>query len=136
MFLRLQPSEQAHSLNIFYALRAEGHTDPDLLAAALLHDIGKSCYPLKTWERVLIVLAKAIFPRQTDRWSEAQPTGWRRPFVVARQHPAWGAELAEQVGASRLLQELIRRHQDALPNRPDTPADRLLVHLKKFDDQT
>lgn len=136
LFAQLQRSEQAHSLRIFNALRAEAQTDPDLLAAALLHDIGKSCYPLRLWDRVVIVLAKAIFPRKAEAWGEATPQSWRRPFVVARQHPAWGAEMARQSGASRLVVEIIRRHQDPLPDPPTTPADHLLVHLKRHDDQS
>jgi len=136
LFTRLQPSEQAHSLGIYHALQAEGRVDPDLLAAALLHDIGKSRYPLQIWERVLIVLAKVILPEQTERWGDAPPSGWRRPYAVAKQHPAWGAELAEKAGASGLLVEVIRRHQEPLPDHPQSPADLLLVHLKRYDDQT
>jgi putative nucleotidyltransferase with HDIG domain len=136
LFLQIQPNEQAHSLNVFNALRAEGHTDPDFLSAALLHDIGKSHFPLRIWERVAIVLAMAIFPNQAKRWGESQPVGWKRPFVVARQHPAWGAEMADRAGASYSLIELIRRHQDALPSPPTTPLDQVLIHLKRHDDQT
>lgn len=135
LFTRLQPSEQAHSLGIYHALQAEGRREPDLLAAALLHDIGKSCYPLQIWERVLIVAAKTILPEQTERWGYTRSSGWRRPFVVAKQHPAWGAELAQNAGASSLLVEVIRRHQEPLPDHPQSLADLLLVHLKRFDDQ-
>lgn len=135
IFLQLQPSEQAHSLNIFHALRSEGHTHPDLLAAALLHDVGKSRYPLKTWERVVIVLGRIFLPQQTDRWGKGQPIGWKRPFAIARQHAAWGAEMAANTGGSDILVELIRRHQEALPAEPTTPADQLLIHLKRYDDQ-
>ena len=35
-------SDQRHSLNVMRTLRRQGHTEPDLLAAALLHDVGKS----------------------------------------------------------------------------------------------
>lgn len=136
LFNRLQPSEQAHSLGIYHALQAEGCSDLDLLAAALLHDIGKSCYPLQVWERVLIVVAKVLLPEQSERWGDAPPSGWRRPFVVARHHPAWGAELAGNAGASSLLVEVIRRHQEPLPQHPQSLADFLLVQLKRYDDQS
>jgi len=136
LFLRLQPGEQAHSLKILHALRAEGQENPDLLAASLLHDVGKSRHPLKTWERVVIVLGKVFLPKQARDWGDAQPGGWRRPFVIARQHPDWGAEMTAQIGASNLLVELIRRHQDELPAQPVSESDRLLAILKKYDDQT
>ena len=136
LFLRLQPCEQAHSLNLLHALCAEGQSNPDLLAASLLHDVGKSRHPLRTWERVVIVLANVFLPKQAWEWGDAQPCGWRRPFVIARQHPAWGAEMTAQTGASDLLVELIRRHQDDLPAHPASEADRLPAILKKYDDQT
>ena len=144
LFLRLQPSEQAHSLKILHALLADGQAHPDLLAASLLHDVGKSRFPLKTWERVMIVLGQVFLPGQFSRWGTPQTENWRvsqsgawkRPFIVARQHPAWGADMAAGVGASNLLMELIRRHQDELPVYPASEADRLLAILKKYDDQT
>ncbi len=84
----------------------------------------------------MIVLLKAIFPKQAERLGGLEPTGWRRPLAVARQHPAWGAAMVAQSGGSDLLVELIRRHQDILPEHPATEADRLLTLLKKYDDQT
>lgn len=135
LFLQLQPDEQVHSLNILRALLNEGQKNPDLLAAALLHDVGKSCFPLKLWERVAIVLAGAIVPKLAHHWGQSQPAGWKRPLVIAQQHPAWGAEMAARAGASDLLVELIRRHQDSLPAHPTSPADQLLIHLKRYDDQ-
>jgi hypothetical protein len=84
----------------------------------------------------MIVLAKVFLPRQVSRWGSAQPTGWKWPFVVAQQHPAWGAEMVAGAGASDLLVELIRRHQEDLPDHPVGEVDQLLVILKKYDDQT
>lgn len=135
LFLQLQPGEQVHSLFVFNALLGEGQNHPDLLTAALLHDVGKSCFPLKIWERVGIVLAYAILPKYTQRWGKSSPAGWKRPFVIAQQHPAWGAEMAARAGASDLAVELIRRHQDPLPPHPTTLADHLLIHLKRYDNQ-
>ena len=70
--------------------------NPDLLAAALLHDVGKSRFPLRLWERVLIVSLKAFFPDRATRWGVGAAKGWRRALVVAAQHPTWGAEMARQ----------------------------------------
>ena len=145
LFCRLQPAEQAHSLRVARDLLAQGEEHPDLLAAALLHDVGKSRFPLNLGERVLIVLVKAICPRCLLRWGAPDPAekspgasgqfGWRRPFVVAVAHPEWGAQLAGEAGASPLAVALIRRHQDALPAADRTLEDRLLRSLQAVDDQ-
>jgi hypothetical protein len=84
LFRRMQASEQAHAFQVLKRLEAAGQTDPDLLTAALLHDVGKVLFPISI----------------------------RRPFVVAAHHPEWGADLAEQAFASPRIVELIRRHQD------------------------
>lgn len=129
LFRRMHPSEQVHALAVFRRLYAGGARDPDLLTAALLHDVGKSLAPLALWERVLIVLAKRLFPRRWSAWGEGgAPRGWRRPFVVARQHPAWGADLAAAAGTSPRACDLIRRHQE------DHTTDDLLRLLQQADE--
>jgi hypothetical protein len=130
LFRRMQRSEQSHALQVFNLLKDAGQTDPDLLSAALLHDVGKVMFPLSLFDRVIIVLGKAFFPRQTVRWSEGKPNRFRRPFVVAARHPEWGADLAEQAGASPRTVELIRRHQDVLPG-----DDQALAALQAADDK-
>ncbi len=138
LFLRMQPGEQAHSLRILCELQQRGHTHPSLLAAALLHDAGKTCYPLRIWERALIVLAAALLPRQARAWGgyDGQAPGWRKPFVVARQHAAWGAELAAQAGSAALTVALIRRHQDHIAAAGTREEDQLLACLQAFDNES
>jgi len=138
LFGRLQASEQAHAANVLGRLAAQGETQPDLLAAALLHDVGKLRAPLHLWERVIIVLGQAFFPARVKQWGAAeQPqAGWRRAFIVARQHPAWGADLAREAGVSPLAEALIRRHQDLLPAAPTSLEDRLLARLQAVDDES
>lgn len=130
LFRRMQTSEQAHAYQMFEQLKAAGQTDPDLLAAALLHDIGKVLVPLSLLDRVVVVLGKRLFRRRAKRWSEGTPSGFRRPFVVAAHHPDWGADLAGQAGASPRTVDLIRRHQD-IP----TTDDPLLTALQAADEE-
>ncbi len=138
LFKRMQASEQAHSLDVYYRLLRLGEQDGDLLAAALLHDVGKTCYPLHTWERVVIVVARALFPGRVKTWGQHTARGWRRAFVVAEKHAAWGAALAAEAGASPLVVELIRRHQDPRPANPALAgrADDLLRLLQQCDDES
>ena len=90
LFRRMQPSEQAHAHQILERLKAAGQTDPDLLTAALLHDVGKILSPLSLLDRVVIVLGKGFFRGRARRWGEEPLNRLHRPFVVASQHPAWG----------------------------------------------
>jgi hypothetical protein len=133
LFLNQTASEQVHSLNVFFQLWDQGERSLDLLSAALLHDIGKTRCPLRVWERAVAVIGQALAPRQIEIWGRAEPRGWKRPFVVARRHAAWGAELAAAGGASPLTVELIRRHHDSAAESLLPSADRLLQQLQIFD---
>jgi hypothetical protein len=130
LFRRMQLSEQTHAHRMLERLEAIGQTDPDLLAAALLHDVGKILYPLSVLDRVIIVLGNRLFPRKARQWSEGTPSGYRRPFVMAVHHPGWGAGLAAQAGASSQAVDLIRHHHD-IPSSNDS----LLVALQSADDE-
>jgi hypothetical protein len=185
LFEKLQVSEKAHSMKVLRALLDQGENHPDLSVAALLHDVGKSRFPLNMWDRILIVVGKAFFPQRAKRWGseppstlkslhpsdrrglltetfpEPDPRGlpteafpepdrqglltetffriWRRPFIIAERHPAWGAEMAAQAGASPLAVALIRQHQDKLD--PDLESNSgtegyLLHKLQAVDDNS
>lgn len=122
LFSRMSPSDQAHSIRVCRWLLEQGCTDPDLLTAALLHDVGKCVVTPRIWERVLVVLANQIAPRRVLRWSEAEARGWKRPFVIAHKHPDWGAELVAAYGGTAATVQLIQNHQ-AQPSQ--LPADQL-----------
>ncbi len=134
LFKQMRRSEQLHSLNVLRTLRAQGHTDPALLTAALIHDVGKTRASYLIWDRVLVVLVKAIAPGAVKRWGLSAPTGWRRPFAVSVQHPRWSAEMAAQAGADPLAVMLIADHQNHLEYPPQTQAEQLLVQLQTADD--
>lgn len=139
LFLQLQPSEQEHSLQIYRKMHDAGWTDKDLLVAALLHDVGKIKYPLKLWQRVEIVVLKRIAPETVKAWGQSISSGWRQPFVVAAQHPGWGAEMAEKAGASPLSVLLIKKHQDHLVSHDKSLSDsqyHFLKLLQTYDDES
>ncbi len=133
LFFRMSDPDQAHSVRVFQALVDQGEEDENLLRAALLHDVGKSLHPLRAWERSLVVITNRILPNQVLKWGQGEPHGWRKPFVVALQHPEWGAALVQQEGGSETLVTLIRYHQEhALPNiRED--VQELLKRLQTAD---
>lgn len=136
LFRKLQSSEQAHSIRLLNTLKDQGESHPDLLAAALLHDIGKVCHPLRLWERVLIVLVKQVAPDRLVEWGQGDPKGWKRPFVISNKHAKWGAELVSQTGASPLLQALIQEHDtNTLEGAQGGIKARLLTALREVDDR-
>jgi putative nucleotidyltransferase with HDIG domain len=142
LFRQMHRSEQAHSIQVMRAVSQASQGIPDeacrdLLRAALLHDVGKSRFPVRIWERAVIVLCKAYLPGKVRLWgdgaAEGGALGWRRAFVVAQQHATWGAQMAEEAGASPLAAALIRRHQDQAPNPGGDLEDRLLQLLQAAD---
>lgn len=133
LFRRMPRYDQRHSLNVFRALRARGYDDPNLLAAALLHDAGKADEALRLWHRVIVVLAEAIEPRLLNRLAKGDSRSWRYPFFVHLCHPQRGAEMARAAGCSPTTVELIRRHHDPASNPRRTRLDELLMALQEID---
>ena len=134
MFTKLPVPDQNHSLRVLEALLEDGESEPDLLKAALLHDIGKSLHPLKRWERVLTVLLPVVAPRLAKRWGEGEPIGIKRSLVVLDQHPEWGAEILQNAGCRENLIWLVNNHEQ-LDLPPDGPPDlrEALRKLQKVD---
>jgi hypothetical protein len=133
VFCRLNPAEQHHAYCVWQMLRRQGHTEPDLLAAALLHDVGKSRMPLAVWEKVAIVLGMRLLRPAVTAWGvrPGPARWWTRPFVNAVQHPAWGAEMVGAAGGSPGTVELVRRHQDRVA--PGDALYKLLSALQSAD---
>lgn len=137
IFHKLPVPDQNHSLRVLRALQATGEQDPDLLKAALLHDLGKTLYPLKRWERVWAVLASSLFPRAFLRWGDGRPAGLCRALAVIKHHPEWGAQLAQEAGGSSRLVWLIRNHESPDPASPQSADDLILLRrLQEIDNRT
>ncbi len=128
VFKRMSRVDRLHCIAVCRTLERRGWHDPDLLTAALLHDAGKALAPPRLWERVLAVLMEHFAPRLASRWAAGEPRGWRRSFVIRVQHPAWGAAMAQEAGASERVVSLIRRHHDPAPSDP------LLQALQEADE--
>jgi len=134
LFRKMRRSEQQHSINVLRTLQARGYSDPALMVAALLHDVGKTRAAYHLWDRVLVVLVKAAFPNRARRWGQGDPVGWRRPFAINLQHPQWSADMVRAAGADPLVVTLIASHQQHLDHPPQSEAERLLVALQAADD--
>ena len=137
LFHRMTQAEQAHAYRVMAAIESRGVTEPDVLVAALLHDVGKSRSPLRLWGRAAVVLGRKFAPALAERWGRdgASANGLRRAFLTAWQHAAWGAEMAERAGATARTVTLIRRHQTPPPTPPRSEEDRLLAALRQADEE-
>ena len=132
VFQAMPRYDQRHALMVFRALQQQGHIEPDLLAAALLHDVGKSVPQgkgLRLWHRVAAVLLHTFWPGSLERLAQDKPGSWRWPFFVQQHHAVLGTELARQAGCSPITVDLVRRHED-LPE----PTDNLLLAALKAAD--
>lgn len=134
LFRAMAAADQAHGIRVLETLRSAGETHPDLLAAALLHDVGKASHPLPGWQRAMTVLLSRLLPSLTARWGQGPARNWRRPFAVSQQHPAWGAQMVSAAGGSERLVELIRHHQDQAGGN-DHELQRQLQVLRFADDR-
>jgi hypothetical protein len=125
LFQSMSVADQQHSLRVCRGLQARGCTDKDLLAAALLHDVGKAEGRVPFWTRPVIVIGKlcalewlarlAVYPRAGVALPE-----WRRALGYAWWHAEVGAELAAAAGLSERAVLYIRTH-----HQPRGPAAEL-----------
>ena len=136
LFRRMSEADQAHSFRVYRSLKVSGEVHPDLLTAALLHDVGKSGRFVPVWERTAAVLLKPFLKDSPDSPDEPLPAGLRRAVSLSRRHPDWGADLAQDAGAGPLAVRLIRYHQSTPERFPGNDREReLLVKLIQADNQ-
>lgn len=110
LFDSMTVRDQQHCLAVYRTLYDGGHTDPDLLAAALLHDAGKGSVAL--WHRVAFVLLEASAPgllRVLAR--EGDGPGVRETFYRCLHHDELGARKAREADSSGRTVALIRRDE-------------------------
>ncbi len=112
LFVTMSAGDQRHCLNVCYALSAQGCHDRDLLAAALLHDVGKGGGRVRFWMRPLVVLMRALAPGLLRALAASPDSFWRRPFYAAWHHADVGADLAARAGLPERVVLLIRTHHD------------------------
>jgi hypothetical protein len=135
LFRRQTAPDQRHALAVYDALCRAGHADPQLLAAALLHDVGKTAVRSRfsAWLRATVVLMGRFAPRLLARLIQGEPRdGWRHPFVTYVHHPEIGARWAQEAGCSPMTVALIRRHEGRHVDGR-TEEDRYLAALQAAD---
>lgn len=140
LFRQMRRGEQLHSLRVLRDVLAAGDgapdsAMPDLAVAALLHDVGKTRYPLALWQKTLPVLVRPLLPDLFRRLSAGDPRRWwQRPFVVYSHHPVWSAELLAATGASSAAIWLVAHHQEQAEQWQNHVLFPLLKRLQAADD--
>lgn len=126
LFAAMPTPDRRHALDVTRRLLAAGQTDPDLLAAALLHDVAKG-HRMRLWHRVAGVLLGAVAPRALASLASPDERSWRYPFHLYLRHSALSAEAALHAGCSRRTADLIKGSTEPA----DAPA---LAALRRADE--
>jgi hypothetical protein len=109
LFDSMHHADQRHGLDVEASLRADGHDDPELLLAALLHDCSKGPR-VRLPHRVAWSLGERYGDGVTDVFSRVP--SFRIAFARLRDHAEDSARLALEAGCSERTCELIRHQAD------------------------
>ncbi|MCA1668405.1 MAG: hypothetical protein LC793_13645 [Thermomicrobia bacterium] len=126
-FRALPKADQQHALRVYRSFIARHETDADLLAAVLLHDIGKHPGVGISQRTARVLLAR--WPRAL-RWTAVDGPllpRWRSGMARLLNHAALGADLAESWGCTPTTVAIISASHDADP--PD-----LVRRMQAIDD--
>lgn len=125
--------DRRHSVEVARRVeRALGHeASRPILAAALLHDVGKTVAGLRTYGRVVATLSAMVGGHSmADHW--ARKRGFTRKVGLYLMHDEFGADLLELAGSDPLTVTWTREHH--WPESMWTLDTRTARALKDADD--
>jgi hypothetical protein len=99
LFDAMPVADRRHGLDVANRLMGAGVDDPELLAAALLHD-GAKGRRVRLWHRVGGVLLEAVSPRLLARLADPDQASRGYPWYLYLHHGELSARLARQAGLS------------------------------------
>ena len=136
---RMSGPDRRHAVGVAreaVRLLEPGSPPREVIAAALLHDVGKVESGLGTFARVGVTLAAIGAGRdRLVEWSSSSQPGprpsWRARIGMYLAHDRLGAELLEQAGSNELTSTWAREHH--LPSARWTLDSRVAGALKTAD---
>jgi hypothetical protein len=133
LWRRMSKADRRHASGVARDVETQlGHeaTKP-VLAAALLHDVGKVSAGLSTYGRVVATLAGAAAGRSmADAWTEGK--GFTRKVGLYLRHPVLGGDMLALAGSDPLTVAWAREHH--LPAEEWTLPPAIAHALKAADD--
>jgi hypothetical protein len=133
LWRRMSGPDRRHAVGVAERVeRALGNeaTRP-VIAAALLHDVGKVESGLRTYGRVVATLsAKVAGPEMALTWRKQR--GYARKVGLYLQHDQIGGDLLELAGSDPLTVDWTRQHHR--PESEWTLPSHIAVSLKAADD--
>ncbi len=133
LWVQMRNPDRRHAVGVARRVeRALGaEAERPVLAAALLHDVGKIVAGLRTYGRVVATLAAAIAGRATAAdWSRSR--GFTRKVGLYLQHAELGADLLAMAGSDPLTVAWAREHHS--PEEKWTVPAAVGAALKDADD--
>lgn len=133
LWRRLPGPDRRHAYRVARDVeRALGHeATPPVLAAALLHDVGKLDAGLRTYGRVVATLSGAVAGHDmAEFW--ATRNGYTRKVGLYLLHPRIGGDMLELAGSDPLTVAWTRQHH--LPKDEWTVPEHIADVLRSCDD--
>jgi hypothetical protein len=133
LWQKMSNPDRRHAVGVAReVVRSLGHeASRPVVAAALLHDVGKTVSGLRTYGRVMATLAGMAAGRSAaTQWTHAD--GFTRKVGLYLLHPKLGGDLLAMAGSDPLTEAWAREHH--LPADDWTIDHHLADALKSADD--
>ncbi|HLI01983.1 MAG TPA: HD domain-containing protein [Acidimicrobiales bacterium] len=124
LWIRMSGPDRRHAVGVAREARAlvdagdQGPAPREVVAAALLHDVGKIESGLGTWSRAAVTLvAMGVGRERVARWGRADPTSvrswlgrWRLAAGLYVTHDRIGSQLLDLAGSDPLTVAWAKEH--------------------------